>query len=74
MVDVTGPPLRVSAVQSVPYVKNKAFPAGSRQTFAMLPDESILFVQEGNTTVRDRLFVHQDWRALLPSSPGAASR
>ena len=33
----------------------------------MLPDESILFVQEGDTTVRDRLLVHQDWRSLLPA-------
>jgi Tol biopolymer transport system component len=70
VVEVTAPPLSVSPERPVAGVDTKAASIGDRQTYAALPDGSILFVQEGDTTERDRVYVFQDWRALLHAAAG----
>jgi hypothetical protein len=68
VVDVTMPPLRVSTPRPVPHVVNKAFSGGDRQTFAVLPDDRIVYIKEGDTAARDRLVLMQNWRTLLTAT------
>lgn len=59
-------PLRVGPLAQVPGVVDKVFSAGNRRTFSMLSGDRIAYIIEGDTGLRDRLVIHQDWRALLP--------
>jgi hypothetical protein len=70
-VDVSIAPLRVSQGRSVQGVTNKAPPSGATQTFAVLPDGRIVYIKEGDTEPKDRLFIRQDWRSLLPEADAA---
>jgi hypothetical protein len=50
-------------------VENKALAASNRQTFAVLPNDRIIYIREGDTALRDRLVVRQNWKALLARQP-----
>jgi hypothetical protein len=65
-------PLRVGALAAVPGVVNKAFSAGNRRTFGLLPGDRIAYVVESDSGLRDRLVIHQHWQTLLPQNATAS--